>query len=149
FLGSAVIATVALLEIVGAEHDAAGAGADGAGAAGLLAGLAAGTTTAALAVPFATMPGVGAAPTVRLVPAPADDAGGYRLTGLVAGVADALPADVLLVPVDGVPFGLYAVQAGSAGVDVTGVTSLDMTRQLADVRLDAAAGRRIAAGAAA
>ena len=46
-------------------------------------------------------------------------AGQARLTGTVTGVADALPADVLLVPADGVPFGLYAVRGrgrpGSAG----------------------------------
>jgi len=92
------------------------------------------------------MPGVPPAPTVRLVPAAAHADGGYRLTGAVADVADALPADVLIVPADGVPFGLYLVAAGDAGVDVTGVTSLDMTRQLADLTLDAAPARRIAAG---
>lgn len=141
FLGSAVIATAALLSIAAQEHG------DADGAAELLTGLAAGTTTAALAIPFASMPGARPELTVRLVPAGAGEpAGSYRLTGSVAGVADALPADVLIVPADGVPFGLYVVQAGSAGVDVTGVTSLDMTRQLADIRLDAAQARRIATG---
>ena len=45
---------------------------------------------------------------------PAGDAG-YRLTGTVAAVADALPADVLLVPADGVPYGLYAVRPTRPG----------------------------------
>ncbi len=151
FLGSAVIATTALLTIASADV-AADAAAGGAAelVAGLLAGLAAGTTTAALAVPFCSMPGARTTPTVRLVPAGTGEAaGGYRLTGAVAGVADALPADVLIVPADGVPFGLYLVQPDAAGVDVTGVTSLDMTRQLADVTLDAVQARRIAAGPAA
>ena len=64
-------------------------------------------------------------------------------------MADALPADVLLVPVDGVPFGLYEVSAGDAGVTRTPVTSLDQTRQLADITLDGATGQLIASGEAA
>ena len=135
FLGSAVAATAALLA---------------AGADELLTALAAGTATAALAVPFAASPRARPEPTVRLgAPGPPRGAGasGYQLTGTVAGVADALPADVLLVPADGVPYGLYAVSATAARV--TPVTSLDMTRQLADLALDEAPGRRIASGEAA
>ena len=144
FLGSAVVATAALLS---------------AGDADLLAQVASGELTAALAVPFAMLPpgtaapgvapsprppsGAGQAPTVRLT---GDAAGGYRLTGTVAGVADALPADVLLVPADGVPYGLYAVRADEAGVTRTEVTSLDMTRQLADLSFDGATARLIASG---
>ena len=131
YLGSAVVATTAAV--------AAGAGE-------LLAGLAAGTTTAALAVPFAAMPGAGLAATVRIgAPRDADPAGTYRLSGTVTGLIDALPADVLLVPADGVPFGLYAVSAADPGVVRAPVVSLDMTRQLCDLTLDGAAGR-IAAG---
>jgi alkylation response protein AidB-like acyl-CoA dehydrogenase len=81
------------------------------------------------------------------VPEPGDGDPGYRLTGTVAGVADALPADVLLVPADGVPYGLYAVPAAAARI--TPVVSLDMTRQLADLAFDHAAGRRVATGEAA
>jgi alkylation response protein AidB-like acyl-CoA dehydrogenase len=125
FLGSAVVATAALLA---------------AGDTELLAGLAAGTTTAALAVPFTAT--FGLQPTVRLGSA---DGPGYLLSGTVSGVADALPADVLLVPVDGVPLGLYAVRAADASL--APVVSLDMTRQLADLTLAGAPGRRIAAGA--
>jgi alkylation response protein AidB-like acyl-CoA dehydrogenase len=143
YLGSAVVATTAVLS---------------AGDAGLLPGLAAGTVTAALAIPFASRPGdtgrPGGAPgqnasppTVRVAPPqrgdPADRA---RLTGVVTGVADALPASVLLVPADGVPAGLYAVEAGAPGLSVTPVVSLDQTRALADLVLDSVPARRLAAG---
>jgi alkylation response protein AidB-like acyl-CoA dehydrogenase len=151
FLGSAVVATAALLV---------------AGDGELLAQVASGELTVALAVPFAmtppgtAAPGVapsarpprdaGQAPTVRLNAAgPGDEAGTYRLTGTVAGVADALPADVLLVPADGVPYGLYAVRADAAGVTAAAVTSLDMTRQLADISLDGAPARLVASGTSA
>jgi len=132
YLGSAVVATAALLT-VGDE---------------LLAALAHGSVTAALAVPFAAAPGARPGPTARLgPPGPGQEDGGYLLSGAVAGVADALPADVLLVPADGVPYGLYAVRAADAGVSVTPVVSLDMTRQLADVTLDNVPARRVATGA--
>jgi len=135
FLGSAVVATAALL-VAGDDE--------------LLTALAAGAATVALAIPFAAVPGTRPEPTVRLgVPAPATGDGdpGYRLTGNVAGVADALPADVLIVPADGVPYGLYAVRAAEA--TITPVVSLDMTRQLADLTFDNAPGRRLATGHAA
>ena len=142
FLGSAVIATTALLS---------------AGADELLAPVADGTVTAALALPFATQPiATGAAGTaVNLLPAPTvrvassepgAGADGYRLSGTVTGVADALTADMLLVPADGVPFGLYAVRADDPGLRRAGVVSLDMTRQLCDLTLDGAPARRFAAG---
>jgi alkylation response protein AidB-like acyl-CoA dehydrogenase len=137
YLGSAVVATTALLAAPDAE---------------LLAGLAAGTLTVALAVPFASRPfasrpaeelpgGVRVTP-----PQPGDPDGQVRLTGAITGVADALPADVLLVPADGVPAGLYAVQAGAPGLASTPVVSLDQTRQLADLALDSVPARPVAAG---
>jgi alkylation response protein AidB-like acyl-CoA dehydrogenase len=55
----------------------------------------------------------------------------------------------LLVPAEGVPNGLYLVEAGAAGVHRSPVTSLDMTRQLCDISLDGAPARQVAAGAAA
>jgi alkylation response protein AidB-like acyl-CoA dehydrogenase len=136
YLGSAVMATAALL--------AAGDG-------DLLAKLATGAVTAALTVPFVTPPGAPVPRTVRLTgPRPADRAAGLaRLNGSVAGLADALPADVLVVPADGVPYGLYAVDAAAAGVTRTPVTSLDMTRQLCDLTLRDVEARPIATGAAA
>jgi alkylation response protein AidB-like acyl-CoA dehydrogenase len=90
----------------------------------LLPSVAAGETTAVLVVPFSTPPG---AP-VR-----------GSLTGTVTSVADVLGADVLLVPtVDG----LFAVAAADARM--TPVTSLDLTRRLADVSFSDAPARRIA-----
>jgi alkylation response protein AidB-like acyl-CoA dehydrogenase len=115
FLTSSVVATTALLD---AEGD-------------LVTALATGERTAALVVPLSTAPG-GAPARVRLE--------GGRVTGAVTSVAGAVEADVLLVPADG---GLYAVDAVEA--EVTPVTSLDMTRQLADVTLDGVAGALVVA----
>ncbi|GGQ37043.1 alkylation response protein AidB-like acyl-CoA dehydrogenase [Actinomadura coerulea] len=120
FLGSAVIATAALLA---------------AGERELLPRLAAGERIAVLAVPFGTAP--------YDVPVTVEDAGG-ALTGEVAGVADGMAADVLLVPAGD---GLYAVDATDARR--TAVTSLDMTRRLADLAFSAAPARRVAEGAGA
>jgi len=132
FLGSAVVATTALLSP---------------GDAGLLAELASGAVTAALAVPFAAGPASLPAATVRIEASrPGDEAGTYRLSGQVPGVADALPAGLLLVPADGVPYGLYAVRVSGGGVGTTPVVSLDQTRQLADLTFDGALARQVAAG---
>ena len=138
YLGSAVVATAALL----ASDDQ------------LLSPLAAGEVTAALAVEFATMPPAGPEPAVASGvrvggTRPGDPAGQVRLTGAVAGVADALIADVLLVPGDGVPFGLYAVDAGDPGVSRAAVVSLDATRPLCDLSFDGVPGRLVASGPAA
>ncbi len=141
YLGSSVVAPVALLSVLEA-------GEPGSALAGeLLADLAAGTATAALGVPFSSMPGVRPELTVRIGPAAEGDADGtYRLSGSVAGVADALPADVLIVPADGVPHGLFLVRADDPGVRLAPVVSLDMTRQLGDLSLDKVLATRIAAG---
>ncbi|MES9607977.1 acyl-CoA dehydrogenase family protein [Actinomadura sp. NPDC000929] len=117
FLGSAVIATAALLA---------------AGERELLPRLAAGERIAVLAVPFSTAP--------YAVPVTVEAAGG-ALTGEVTGVADGMAADVLLVPAGD---GLYAVDAADARR--TAVTSLDMTRRLADLAFSAAPARRVAEG---
>src|SRR5262245_15180046 len=122
FLGSAVVATTTLL----ACHDG-----------DLLGKLATGEVVAALAVPLSAGPGLPAL-TVR--------ADGDRPDGTVTSVADALAADVLLVPASG---GLYAVEATGDGVTRTPVVSLDQTRPLADLSLAGAIGRRLATGAAA
>jgi alkylation response protein AidB-like acyl-CoA dehydrogenase len=151
FLGSAVVATTALLTArAPAAWPASTEAGDDEPARELLAELASGTVTAALAVPFASVPGRMPAPLVRLVGSRAGDAAGvYRLAGTVPGVADALPAQVLLVPSDGVPFGLYAVRVGDGGVGTAPVVSLDQTRQLCDLTLDGSPGRQIASGPAA
>ncbi|NUR88801.1 MAG: acyl-CoA/acyl-ACP dehydrogenase [Nonomuraea sp.] len=82
-----------------------------AGAADLLRELASGETTAALVVPFSASP--------------------YRLTGSTAQVAGADVADVLLVVRDGT---LHVAEG-----DVRVVPSLDLTRPVADVTVEAGA----------
>jgi alkylation response protein AidB-like acyl-CoA dehydrogenase len=135
FLGSAVIATTALWA---------------AGDRTLLPELASGAITAALAVPFTAGPRQRPVPTVRLdAPQPGDERDEFRLTGTVTGIADALPADLLLVPADSVPYALYAVRAGAPGVGKRPQVSLDMTRQLCEISLDQAPARQIAVGQAA
>src|SRR6476659_4219320 len=135
-LGSDVVATAALLSV----------GSQGA----LLAKMADGGVTTALAVPFATAPGSAYPTSVRVAGArPGDTTGTARLRGLVTGVADALPAGMLLVPADGVPQGLYLVDMAAEGVGKAPVTSLDMTRQLCDLSLDDAPATLIASGQAA
>ncbi|HEX5407967.1 MAG TPA: acyl-CoA dehydrogenase family protein [Pseudonocardiaceae bacterium] len=111
FLGSAVLATSALLACDTAAEPVAK----------LLAALASGDTTAALAVPLAAMPGTAFPDAVTV----ADG----RLTGTVTSVVDAGAADVLVVPAGG---GLYSVAVGD-GVTVTGLIALDRTRAIADV----------------
>jgi len=146
YLGSAAVATAALLAAAGPEP---AADPD----RKLLGSLADGTVTAALAVPFESAPDSELPRSVRVTGpppggSPAGDpaAGSARLTGTAARLADALPADVLLVPADGVPYGLYAVDAHAGGVTRSPVVSLDGTRQLCDLTLDAVPARRIAAG---
>jgi alkylation response protein AidB-like acyl-CoA dehydrogenase len=113
FLTSAVVATLAVLP---------------SGDESLLGELAAGTTTAALVVPLTAGPSFSAALEVH----------SGRVSGVVPVVAGALEAEVLLVPV---PSGLLAVEPSAAGVSVSPVVSLDMTRQVADVTFDGASGR--------
>src|SRR3977135_4447908 len=139
FLSSAVGATTVLLS--------AGEGGD------LLAKLAAGESVAVLAVPLSPAP-LSTAPlsTAPLSTAPRTPWGAGvtvdngRLSGVVTSVADALAAAVLLVPAGD---GLYAVDATADGVTRTPVVSFDLTRPLADLTLDGAAGRLVARGAAA
>jgi alkylation response protein AidB-like acyl-CoA dehydrogenase len=144
FIGSAVVATTALINIVKPDD--------------LIKGLADGTFTATLAVPYVTGPGAAFPADIRISGSRSgDDAGVTRPRGTVRGVADALVgsadvkgtagaqiADVLLVPAEGVPRGLYVVETSAPGVKLTPVTSLDMTRQLVDITLDGAPGRVIA-----
>ncbi|MFE7447188.1 acyl-CoA dehydrogenase family protein [Streptomyces chartreusis] len=114
YLTSAVVATEALLAC-----DAEG---------GLLAELASGRRIGALAVALNVAPG-GAYKVVRH-----EDG---ALHGELTAIADAVVADVLLVPAD--DGGLYAVDADA--VTVTPQASLDLTRPVATVTLDGAPGR--------
>src|ERR1700733_3502897 len=119
FLSSAVLATVALLR---------------AGDTDTVQQLAAGSLTATLVVPLSTAP---------------DDAvagvsvSGDGLTGRVTSVAGASRADVLVVPVAG-PDGLelHTVARDAAGVDVSPLLTLDMTRPIADLQFSSAASSR-------
>jgi alkylation response protein AidB-like acyl-CoA dehydrogenase len=95
----------------------------------LLPSVAAGEVTAVLVLPFSTFTGPPAG--VRVVD--------NHLTGEVTSVADALAADVLLVPT---PDGLFAVDVAVARL--TPVTSLDLTRRLADVTFADSPGRLVA-----
>ena len=115
YLTSAVVATEALLECGDEE---------------LLGKLASGRTIGVLAVGLQVAPGA-AFRTVRVE--------GGRLTGELTGIADAVAADVLLVPGD--DGGLYAVAADAVGVAPQ--VAFDLTRPLATVTLDGAAGRRV------
>jgi len=152
FLGSAVVATAALLSIAAGTFASAGTPFTPARAAvELLRRMAGGGVTVALATSFATPPGAEFPGAVRVAGSRPGDAetGVARLRGTVSGVADALPAGVLLVPADGVPQGLYLVDMSDSGVAKAPVVSLDMTRQLCDLSFDHAPGRLIAFGPAA
>ena len=156
FLGSAVVATAALLSVAAGSPASAGTPFTPArAAADLLAKMADGGVTAALAIPFASAPGPGSGASRPRCgwpgrgPATPRPGGVARLRGMVTGVADALPAGVLLVPADGVPNGLYLVDMAAEGVAKAPVTSLDMTRQLCDLSFDDAPATLIASGPAA
>ena len=134
YLGSAVVATTALLA---AGDDAT------------VRGLARGDVTAAVAIGFETGPAAAFPLTVRVSGPRSSDgrAGLTRLRGRVRGVADALSADLLVVPADAVPHGLYVVGADAEGVRRTPVVSLDMTRQLCDIEFVDAPARPVVPGA--
>ena len=118
-------------------------------AAGLLRRLADGSLTAALVVTAATRPGAPFPGIARITGRGDSGPASVKLTGRIPAVIDALTADVLLVPADGVPSGLYLVEATAPGVHRTPLVSLDMTRQLCDITLDAAEARQVVVGAAA
>ncbi|BBX97398.1 acyl-CoA dehydrogenase family protein [Mycobacterium lacus] len=125
FLSSAVLATVALLH---------------AGDSETLSELAVGAITAALVVPVST--------------APADPVAGVSyevdgLTGRVSSVAGASEADVLVVPVAGADgLELHTVSREAAGLEVSPLLALDMTRPIADVRFSGVESSRVGAAAA-
>ncbi|MFI8436116.1 acyl-CoA dehydrogenase family protein [Streptomyces sp. NPDC079020] len=128
FLTSAVAATGTLLAL----------GDEDGPVAGLLGELASGRATAVLAVPLATPP------SGALTGAVTASAG--VLDGTVRGVADALAADVLLVPT---AEGLYAVRTAGDAVALEPLVALDLTRPLAAVTLTGATGTLLADGATA
>ncbi|MEE6139455.1 acyl-CoA dehydrogenase family protein [Mycobacterium sp. 050128] len=120
FLSSAVLATVALLR---------------AGDTETLSALAQGEQTAALVVPLSAAPGD---------PIAGVSAGADGLTGTVSSVAGAAEADVLVVPVAGSGgLELHTVRNSAAGVEVSPLLALDMTRPLANVHFSAASSIRV------
>jgi len=151
YLGSAAVATATALAAAKSATRPSPGQQEAGIAADLLRRLADGTVTAAVAVTAVAMPAGKFPAAVQLSgPQPGDAAAGIlRLRGRIDSVPDALPADVLLVPAEGVPNGLYLVEATAPGVHRVPVTSLDMTRQLCDVSLDGAPARQIAVGASA
>nr|BFE64493.1 acyl-CoA dehydrogenase family protein [Dactylosporangium thailandense] len=99
----------------------------------LLRDLATGARTATLAVPLSTSDS----------PSWTVSAAGAALSGSVTTVADALTADVFLVPTAA---GLFAAEA--AHVSRTPVVSLDLTRPVADLAFDGTPARLVAPDAA-
>jgi alkylation response protein AidB-like acyl-CoA dehydrogenase len=126
FLGSAVLATSTLLSC--AEPDP------------LLGALAQGERTATLAVPLTTAPDTAFPQGIRA------EAGTLR--GRVTSVVDLEVADAVLVPAydeDGPA--IYALDLPARGARVEAVVPLDLTRRIADLTLESAPARRIAATA--
>jgi alkylation response protein AidB-like acyl-CoA dehydrogenase len=125
FLGCAVLATTALLGCKPGDE-----------VRGLLDALGSGEKVATLAISLATAPGSTVPDAIRA---------GSGLSGRVRSVADAAPAEVLLVPAQG-PSGLelHAVPVDQDGVTITPVTSLDLTRPVADITLDGASSTLLA-----
>lgn len=168
FLTSAVLATRALLAArVGVASSSTSSTSSGTAVAAepgpvvdhaviteLLEQLASGETTAALTVPFATSPYRLPIPTMTLeagIPENGQAGGvpengqvaGVVISGRVNGVAGAEAADVLLVPVR-VATGISAlavVDASARGVEITPVTSLDLTRPIATITFDSVPAR--------
>jgi alkylation response protein AidB-like acyl-CoA dehydrogenase len=125
YLSSAVVATVALLH---------------AGDTDTVQELATGSLTAALAVPL---------PTAPHDPIAGLTAGGSGVSGRVTSVAGVVEADVLVLPVAGADgLELHTVARDAAGVGVTPILSLDMTRPLADLEFSGAASSRVGSGVA-
>jgi alkylation response protein AidB-like acyl-CoA dehydrogenase len=120
FLGSVVLATSALL----------GADTTQAVVAELLPRLAAGDLIGALAVPLTAQPGAAFPDAVKV----GTDG---TLTGRAGAVVDASAAELLVVPAVGPDGpGLYAVDSSAAGVSISPIVSLDLTRRIADVTLE-------------
>lgn len=125
FLGSAVLATTALL------------GCSSTPAQEATEALADGSRIGTVAVPLTTAPGTGFPASVS--------AEGSVLTGSVHTVVDLEVADLVVVPaVDEDGPALYLVELPTSGAARTPVTPLDLTRRIATLELTGASGRRVA-----
>ncbi|MDJ0847750.1 MAG: acyl-CoA dehydrogenase family protein [Myxococcota bacterium] len=91
------------------------------------------------------LPGIASGDTIAtLAPRSGVRAEGLGLRGEQRLVIDAQNADLLLVAAsDDLGTGLYAVHPGAPGVAIEPVDGLDLTRKVAHLRLDGAAGRRL------
>ena len=139
-LGRHLTATSMLGSAVLSAHAVLAAGDDEA-ARRLLPGLAAGTTTAALAWtgPAGAWDPAGVACRVS-----AETPAAAAITGEAHYVLDGAEADVLLVAAAGPDgIGLWEVDPAQPGVRRTAVTTMDQTRRLATVAFDAVPGRRL------
>ncbi|MDR7300369.1 acyl-CoA dehydrogenase family protein [Haloactinomyces albus] len=126
FLGSAVLATTALL------------GCSSADARETVVALAEGSRIGTVAVPLTTTPGSAFPMSVN--------ARDGALTGTVHTVVDLPVADIAVVPaIDEEGQALYLLDLASPGVTRTSATPLDLTRRFATLDLDGATGLRIAA----
>lgn len=137
FLGSAVLATVALLGCR-APHGPNDHPQDHSDVDSLLRSLAAAQRTATLAVPLSTDPGAAVEPSARAI--------GHRLNGRVRAVADVEGSAVVLVPAntDG-GIALYALETADIAVRER-VVSLDQTRILHDLEFTDTPGTPVARG---
>lgn len=128
FLGSAVLATAALIAVRSEP-----------GAAEILSQLASGEVTAALGIPATTVPGAALSTAVQAVSG--------VLTGTITPVVDLAAADLVIVLAwdEGEP-ALYAVQPDAGNAVVAPITPLDLTRPLARLELTAAPGRLLLRG---
>jgi len=131
FLGSAVLATEALIAVRSEPL-----------AADLLGQLATGEVTATLGVSATTVPGGILSTTVQTI--------GGALTGTVTPVIDLGAADLVIVLAwdEGEP-ALYAVRPDDSAARVTAITPLDLTRPLGSLHLSDAPGQLIVRGHAA
>jgi hypothetical protein len=132
FLGSAVLATAALLACAEPAQRTA--------PAALLPKLAVGECTATLAVPLATAPDAAFPCAVR--------AAGGALSGQVTSVVDLDVADAVLVPAhDAAGPALYVLDLPATGARFDPVVPLDLTRRITDLTLHGAPARRVTSGA--
>ncbi|MCW2851603.1 MAG: acyl-CoA dehydrogenase [Nocardioides sp.] len=132
-LGSAVLAAQAILAAAGPDD-----------CRRLLPGIAEGTTIAALAWADTRGRWRTDASDVR-----ATEADGWTLTGTATLVLDGATADVLVVAADtGAGLGLFEVDPGAEGVTRTATPAVDITLQLAGVRLESAPATALSTDAA-
>jgi alkylation response protein AidB-like acyl-CoA dehydrogenase len=126
---SSAVGAASLVNLAGSDDDRAA----------LLPGLASGITIGTVALSEATETGA------------VDADGGWRLTGAQAHVPDAVAADVVIVAATtaGGELGVFVVERGAAGLQITATPTVDGTRKFGAVTLTETPARRVGAGDAA